>query len=121
MLFWIVLAVSVLTAGGVCLGVGAFCSLSWLWMIPAVFLGAFLLQALVIFAAISLAIIIPTPNGAGPWHFVVISMMTLYGVSQTDASSFALIVHAFQTLGVMCLGAYGWVALQVRNKKRVES
>ena len=78
-------------------------------------------QALVIFAAISLAIIIPTPNGAGPWHFVVISMMTLYGVSQTDASSFALIVHAFQTLGVMCLGAYGWVALQVRTKKRVES
>jgi uncharacterized protein (TIRG00374 family) len=77
-------------------------------------------QALVIFAAISLAIIIPTPNGAGPWHFVVISMMTLYGVSQAGASSFALIVHAFQTLGVMCLGAYGWVALQVRNKKRVD-
>lgn len=77
-------------------------------------------QGLVIFAAISLAIIIPTPNGAGPWHFVVISMMTLYGVSQTDASSFALIVHTFQTLGVMLLGTYGWVALQVRNKKRVE-
>lgn len=74
-------------------------------------------QALVIFAAISLAIVIPTPNGAGPWHFVVISMMTLYGVSNTDASSFALIVHTFQTLGVMMLGAYGWVALQVRNRK----
>ena len=74
-------------------------------------------QALVIFAAISLAIVIPTPNGAGPWHFVVISMMTLYGVSQTGASSFALIVHTFQTLGVMLLGAYGWVALQIRNKK----
>ena len=76
-----------------------------------------IVQALVTFAAISLAIIVPTPNGAGPWHFVVISMMTLYGVSQTDASSFALIVHAFQTLGVMLLGAYGWVALQVRNRK----
>ena len=74
-------------------------------------------QGLVIFAAISLAIIIPTPNGAGPWHFVVISMMTLYGVSQTGASSFALIVHTFQTLGVMMLGVYGWVALQVRNRK----
>ena len=74
-------------------------------------------QALVIFAAISLAIIIPTPNGAGPWHFVVISMMTLYGVSHTDASSFALIVHTFQTLGVIMLGVYGWVALQVRNRK----
>ncbi len=78
-------------------------------------------QALVIFAAISLAIIIPTPNGAGPWHFVVISMMTLYGVSQTDASSFALIVHTFQTLGVILLGAYGWVALQVRNKKKIKN
>ena len=74
-------------------------------------------QALVIFAAISLAIIIPTPNGAGPWHFVVISMMMLYGVSEVGASSFALIVHTFQTLGVMLLGAYGWVALQMRNKK----
>lgn len=74
-------------------------------------------QGLVIFAAISLAIVIPTPNGAGPWHFVVISMMTLYGVSQTDASAFALIVHTFQTLGVILLGAYGWVALQVRNRK----
>lgn len=74
-------------------------------------------QGLVIFAAISLAIVIPTPNGAGPWHFVVISMMTLYGVSNTDASSFALIVHTFQTLGVIMLGAYGWVALQVRNRK----
>jgi hypothetical protein len=76
-----------------------------------------MVQALVIFAAISLAIVIPTPNGAGPWHFVVISMMTLYGVSNTDASSFALIVHTFQTLGVIMLGAYGWVALQVRNRK----
>lgn len=81
--------------------------------------GLGVVQALVIFAAISLAIIIPTPNGAGPWHFVVISMMTLYGVSQTGASSFALIVHAFQTLGVMCLGAYGWVALQLRNKNSI--
>ena len=77
-----------------------------------------MVKAMIIFAAISLAIIIPTPNGAGPWHFVVISMMTLFGVSQTDASSFALIVHTFQTLGVIVLGAYGWVALQVRNKKR---
>ena len=76
-----------------------------------------MVQAMVIFAAISLAIIIPTPNGAGPWHFVVISMMTLYGVSYTDASSFALIVHAFQTLGVMMLGGYGWIALQMRNRK----
>ena len=74
-----------------------------------------MVKAMVIFAAI----IIPTPNGAGPWHFVVISMLTLYGVSQVNASSFALIVHTFQTLGVMLLGAYGWVSLQIRNKKKL--
>lgn len=78
-----------------------------------------MLKAMVIFAAISLAIIIPTPNGAGPWHFVVISMLTLYGVSQVNASSFALIVHTFQTLGVILLGAFGWVDLQIRNKKKL--
>lgn len=78
-----------------------------------------MVKAMVIFAAISLAIIIPTPNGAGPWHFVVISMLTLYGVSQVNASSFALIVHTFQTLGVILLGAYGWVSLQIRNKKKL--
>ena len=79
-----------------------------------------MVKAMVIFAAISLAIVIPTPNGAGPWHFVVISMLTLYGVSQINASSFALIVHAFQTLGVILLGAYGWVDLQIRNKKKLK-
>lgn len=79
-----------------------------------------IVKALTIFAAISLAIIIPTPNGAGPWHFVVISMMTLYGVSQTGASSFALIVHSFQTLTVILLGAYGWVALQLRHRKKLK-
>ena len=80
-----------------------------------------MVKAMVIFAAISLAIIIPTPNGAGPWHFVVISMLTLYGVSQVSASSFALIVHAFQTLGVILLGVYGWIDLQIRNKKRLKT
>lgn len=83
--------------------------------------GLGVVKGLTIFAAISLAIIIPTPNGAGPWHFVVISMMTLYGVSATNASSFALIVHAFQTLCVIMLGAYGWVALQVRHRKKLKS
>lgn len=83
--------------------------------------GLGIVKALTIFAAISLAIIIPTPNGAGPWHFVVISMMTLYGVSQTGASSFALIVHTFQTLAVILLGAYGWIALQLRHRKKLKS
>ena len=73
------------------------------------------LAGLLLFVAGSIAVVVPTPNGAGPWHFAVISIMTLYGVSETDASVFALIVHSTQTLLVAVLGLYGIAALQVRS------
>ncbi|MBR5813308.1 MAG: flippase-like domain-containing protein [Bacteroidaceae bacterium] len=87
-----------------------------------------LLAGLLLFVAGSIAVVVPTPNGAGPWHFAVISIMVLYGVSTTNASVFALIVHSTQTLLVAVLGIYALVMLQVRqyikktidnNKKRI--
>ena len=66
---------------------------------------------LVMFVAGTFAVIVPTPNGAGPWHFAVITMMILYGVSDTDAALFALIVHGIQTLLVIVLGLWGWLHL----------
>lgn len=66
---------------------------------------------LVMFVAGTFAVIVPTPNGAGPWHFAVITMMMLYGVSDTDAALFALIVHGIQTLLVVLLGLWGWLHL----------
>jgi hypothetical protein len=74
--------------------------------------------ALLLFVGGSIAVVVPTPNGAGPWHFVIISIMVLYGVSTTDAQVFALIVHSTQTLLVAILGLYGIVALQLRGIKR---
>lgn len=68
-----------------------------------------LLAGLVMFVGGTFAVIVPTPNGAGPWHFAVITMMMLYGVSDDDASTFALIVHGIQTLLVVVLGIYGWL------------
>lgn len=75
-----------------------------------------LLSALLLFVAGSVAVVVPTPNGAGPWHFAIISIMMLYGVSSTDAAVFALIVHTSQTLLVALLGIYGLIMLQFRNK-----
>lgn len=72
----------------------------------------------VIFAAISVAIIIPAPNGAGPWHFVVITLLGMYGVSAAQAGSFALIVHSFQTVFVLIFGATSWILLQLLNRKK---
>lgn len=71
----------------------------------------------VIFAAISVAIIIPTPNGAGPWHFVVITLLGMYGVLEAQAASFALIVHTFQTVFVLLFGLTAWTLLQIINRK----
>lgn len=71
------------------------------------------LAGLVMFVAGTVAVIVPTPNGAGPWHFAVITMMMLYGVSSTDAAIFTLIVHGIQTLLVILLGLWGWIHLQV--------
>ncbi len=73
------------------------------------------LPALVMFVAGTFAVIVPTPNGAGPWHFAVITMMMLYCVSDADASIFALIVHGIQTLLVIVLGLYGWLHLNAKD------
>lgn len=67
------------------------------------------LAGLVMFVGGTFAVIVPTPNGAGPWHFAVITMMMLYGVNATDAGIFALIVHGIQTLLVIVLGVWGAV------------
>ena len=37
------------------------------------------LAGMVMFVGGTFAVIVPTPNGAGPWHFAVITMMMLYG------------------------------------------
>ncbi len=76
-----------------------------------------LAAGLLLFVAGSIAVVVPTPNGAGPWHFAVITMMVLYGLSTTEASLFALIVHSSQTLLVALLGVQGVVALQFKKHK----
>lgn len=75
-----------------------------------------ILAGLVMFVGGSIAVIVPTPNGAGPWHFAVISMMVLYGVDVENAGIFALIVHGIQTFLVVLLGIYASVTLSLINK-----
>lgn len=69
--------------------------------------------SLVMFAVGSIAVIVPTPNGAGPWHFAVITMLTLYGVGEEEAGIFALLVHSIQTLLIIVLGVWGLIALSL--------
>ena len=76
--------------------------------------------ALVSFVVGSIAVIVPTPNGAGPWHFAVKTMLILYGVQDEQALYFVLIVHTVQTMLVMALGVWGWVRLSFTRKKSLK-
>ena len=73
--------------------------------------------ALVTFIVGSIAVIVPTPNGAGPWHFAVKTMLILYGVADQQALYFVLIVHTLQTMLVVLLGIYAWIAQGFLGKK----
>ena len=79
-----------------------------------------LMCGLVTFIVGSIAVIVPTPNGAGPWHFAVKTMLILYGIQANDALFFVLIVHSVQTLLVVLLGIYGWIALAFTKKVKNE-
>ena len=78
--------------------------------------------ALATFVVGSIAVIVPTPNGAGPWHFAVKTMLLLYGsaalgpnaITADEALSFVLIVHTIQTMLVVLLGVWAMIMLKAR-------
>ena len=73
--------------------------------------------AMVTFIVGSIAVLVPTPNGAGPWHFAVKTMLILYGVADNEALYFVLIVHTVQTLLVIAIGVYAWAALAFKERR----
>lgn len=73
--------------------------------------------AFLIFCVGTFAVLVPTPNGAGPWHFAVKTMLVLYGVGEAPAILFALVVHTIQTALVVLLGAFGWARAGLRGTR----
>ena len=75
--------------------------------------------AMVAFVVGTFAVLVPTPNGAGPWHFAVKTVLMLNGVAGDDGALFALIVHTVQTLLVAVLGVYAVVGLGLTRKLNI--
>lgn len=73
--------------------------------------------ALVSFIVGSIAVIVPTPNGLGPWHFAVKTIFLLYGVEAANAETFVLIVHTIQTALIPILGILSMIVLAGRTAK----
>lgn len=76
-----------------------------------------LLPGLVVFVFGSLSIAVPATGGLGPWNIAVIFALTLYGVDQSDAATYSMVVWAFQTVAQVLLGlvAAVYTALDRRN------
>ena len=73
--------------------------------------------AFLIFCVGTFAVLVPTPNCAGPWHFAVKTMLVLYGVAEPQAILFALVVHTIQTALVVALGCFGWLRVNLSVKR----
>lgn len=81
-----------------------------------------IMTALIAFAVGSIAVVVPTPNGMGSWHFAVKTILILSGVSlASDAEMFVLIVHAIQTALIPILGVYSMIALGHSNTTQAAS
>lgn len=80
-----------------------------------------MMSALIAFVVGSFAVLVPTPNGAGPWHFAVKTVLVLYGVGESDGVMFVLIVHTLQTLLVILLGLYAVAALAFTRRRQPQT
>lgn len=69
----------------------------------------------------SLGMLAPIQGGIGPWHYMVIQTLILYGIVEESAGNFALVVHSSQNLLVIVLGLAAMVTLPIYNRKRVKS
>ncbi len=72
--------------------------------------------ALALFVAGSFGMIAPSPNGIGAYHFMIIQTLLIYGIAQSDAAGFALIVHGLQTSLLIILGLISFLLIPVINK-----
>ena len=77
-----------------------------------------LVPGLVVFVCGSMSMAVPSNGGLGPWNVAVMYALMLYGVGQTDATAYSLVVWAFQAIMIIACGLFaaGYVAT---SKSRV--
>ena len=95
----------------------------WFLMLYAVFLAFPPTNHLTIWAGMftflmgGLAMLAPVQGGIGPWHFMVIESLFLYGIDKTDGKIFALIAHSSTNLIYLLLGLIALLLLPIVNSK----
>lgn len=77
-----------------------------------------ILAALVCFALSSIAMAVPSNGGIGPWQWAVIFGLSIYGLPNNGVSlAFANLVLGSQTLLLILLGIYTFVAIALEKRR----
>ena len=73
--------------------------------------------ALVVLCMGSFGFVAPVPGGVGAYHVIVTQTLMLYGLSQEDSRTFALVAHTFQELVIILIGGLSFIYFSVAFKK----
>ena len=77
-----------------------------------------ILAALMLFVAGSFGMIVPSPNGMGSYHFMIIQTLIIYGIPSETGASFALVAHGLQTLLIIIFGLISTALIPMVNKDK---
>ena len=72
---------------------------------------------LVTFVLSSILMGVPSNGGIGPWQWAVIFALGLYGLGRTESGAFANVVLGSQTLMVIALGIFTFIAIAFDKHK----
>ncbi len=95
----------------------------WLMMLYVVFLAFEPTKHLSIWVGMftflmgGLAMLMPVQGGIGPWHFMVMESLFLYGISYKDGQIFALIAHSSTSLIYLFFGLVAYALFPLLNRK----
>ena len=99
------------------IGHTAFIFLMWLVMLYVVFFAyeptkdLTLRAGMVIFLMGGLGMLAPIQGGIGPWHFMVVETLILYGIQREEGLIFALVAHTTTNLIYILLGGIALLIL----------
>lgn len=76
-----------------------------------------LIPCLVAFVLSSIGMAIPSNGGLGPWNIAVAFGLAIYGITETEGTTFSILVWSAQTVMLILLGIFTMVYISV-NKPR---
>lgn len=75
---------------------------------------------LTVFVMGSLGMVAPVQGGVGPWHFMVIASLSLYGIGNDDSALFALVVHSSINASLIIMGLIALGLLPIINRNKIK-